>query len=425
MIYFLTIGFMAVLLIGIPVAFSLGIAGLLGFISSSSSVAFSVIAQKMMTSLNNFILLAVPLFILAAKLMNTAGITKKIFSFADTCVGFMPGGLGHANAFASLIFAGMSGAAVADVAGLGQIELDAMADAGYDKGFSVAITAASSTIGPIFPPSIPMLVFALASGVSVGRLFLGGIVPGVLMTVSLMVMVWIYAVKRKYPRKPFPTLKLFAQSLYNALLPLLTPVILLGGIWTGFFTPTEAAAVAVFYAILIGTLVLKELNLKIIVDIFIDTAKETAIIGFIITTAAFCGWILMRTGITIRISQAFLSISANPLLVLYTINIFLLILGCFLDSTVSILILSPILVPVIEQLGIDPVHFGVVMVLNLMLGLLTPPFGVVLFVIQHISKLSFAKVVKETMPFLVPLFIVLFLTTTFPGIVLWLPNLLY
>jgi tripartite ATP-independent transporter DctM subunit len=424
MVYFLTLGFMAILLIGIPVAFSLGIAGVLGFVTSSSSVTFSVLAQKMMTSLNNFILLAVPLFILAAKLMNTAGITRKIFSFAETCVGFMPGGLGHANAFASLIFAGMSGAAVADVAGLGQIELEAMDEAGYDKGFSVAITAASSTIGPIFPPSIPMLVFALASGVSVGKLFLGGVLPGILMTASLMIMVWIYAVKRKYPRKPFPTLKVFATSFYDALVPLLTPVILLGGIWTGFFTPTEAAAVAVLYAILVGTFFLKELKPKIIINIFIETAKETAIIGFIITTAAFCGWILMRTGITIRLSQAFLAVSDNPLIVLYVINGFLLILGCFLDSTVSILILSPILVPVIEQLGIDPVHFGVVMVLNLMLGLLTPPFGVVLFVVQHVSKLSFGRVVKETMPFLVPLFIVLFLITTFPGIVLFLPNLL-
>jgi tripartite ATP-independent transporter DctM subunit len=424
MIYFLTIGFVAVLLMGIPVAFSLGIAGLLGYLSSSGTVTFSVIAQKMMTSLNNFILLAVPLFILAAKLMNTAGITRKIFDFADTCVGFMPGGLGHANAFASLIFAGMSGAAVADVAGLGQIELDAMEKAGYDREFSLAITAASSTIGPIFPPSIPMLVFALASGVSVGKLFLGGVVPAFLMMFGLMALVWIYAVRRKYPRKPFPTLKIFWKSFVDAAVPLLAPVILLGGIWTGKFTPTEAAAVAVLYALLVGSFFLKELNLKIIVRIFIETAKETAIIGFIITTAAFCGWVLMRTGLTIRISQAFLSVSDNPLIVLYVINIFLLILGCFLDSTVAILILAPILVPVVEQLGIDTVHFGVVMVLNLMLGLLTPPFGVVLFIIQHLSKLSFARVIRAVGPFLVPLFLVLFLITTFPQLVLWLPNAL-
>jgi tripartite ATP-independent transporter DctM subunit len=425
MVYFLTLGFVAALLIGIPVAFSLGIAGLLGYLASSPTVAFSVISQKMMSALNNFVLLAVPLFILAAKLMNTAGITRKIFNFADTCVGFMPGGLGHANAFASLIFAGMSGAAVADVAGLGQIELDAMEKAGYDKEFSLAITAASSTIGPIFPPSIPMLIFALSSGVSVGKLFLGGVVPAFLMMGSLMVMVWVYAARRKYPRKPFPTLAAFSKSLMDALVPLLAPIILLGGIWTGKFTPTEAAAVAVSYALLIGTFFLKELNLKTIVHIFIETAKETAVIGFIITSAAFCGWVLMRTGLTIRMSQAFLAVSDNPLIVLYVINIFLLVLGCFLDSTVAILILSPILVPVVEQLGIDSVHFGVVMVLNLMLGLLTPPFGVVLFVIQHLSKLPFARVVKAVVPFLLPLLIVLILITTFPQLVLWLPNALY
>jgi tripartite ATP-independent transporter DctM subunit len=399
-------------------------AGFLGYISSPGSISLPLITQKMMSALNSFVLLAIPLFILAAKLMNTAGITRKIFSFANTIVGFMPGGLGHANCVASLIFAGMSGAAVADVAGLGQIELKAMDEAGYDLEFSVAITAASSTIGPIFPPSIPMLIFALATGVSVGKLFLAGVVPGVLMTLALMVMVWVYAVKRKYPRDPFPTIKRVVAAAGDAILPLLTPVILLGGMWTGFFTSTEAACVAVCYALVVGCFVLKELNLKTIIEIFIDTAKETAIIGFIVTTASFCGFILMRTGLTIKISQSFLAVSTNPLTVLLVINVFLLIIGCFLDSTVSILILAPILLPVIEQLGIDPVHFGVVMVLNLMLGLLTPPFGMVLFVIQHFSKLPFARVVASTVPFLIPLLIVLVLVTVFPGVALWLPNML-
>jgi tripartite ATP-independent transporter DctM subunit len=425
MVLILTIGFGVLLVLGIPVAFALGLAGLLGYVVSPGIISLPVISQKMMGALDSFVLLAIPLFILAAKLMNTAGITRKIFTFADTIVGFLPGGLGHANAVASLIFAGMSGAAVADVAGLGQIELQAMDEAGYDLDFSVAITGASSTIGPIFPPSIPMLVFALASGVSVGKLFLGGVVPGVLMTIALMVMVWIIAVKNKYPRSPFPTPKRIIESFGGAILPLLTPVILLGGMWTGLFTSTEAAAVAVLYALIVGMFVLKELDPKTIARIFVETARETAIIGFIITTANFCGWILMRTGITIKISQAFLSVSSNPLIVLFVINLFLLILGCFMDSTVSILILGPILIPVIEQLGIDPVHFGVVMVLNLMLGLLTPPFGMVLFVLQHFSKLPFIRVVKATVPFLIPLFIVLILTTIFPSIVLWLPNLLY
>jgi TRAP-type C4-dicarboxylate transport system permease large subunit len=335
MIYFLTFGFIIALLVGIPVAFSLGIAGMLGYLSSASTVSISIVSQKMLSSLNNFILLSVPLFILAAKLMNTSGITKKIFSFANTIVGFMPGGLGHANVVASLIFAGMSGAAIADVAGLGQIELKAMEEEGYDIDFSVAITAASSTIGPIFPPSIPMLVYAMVSGASVGKLFLGGVVPGLLMTVILMAMVWVYAVKRNYPRKPFPSLRIIWDGCSSAVLPLLTPVILL------------------------------------------------------------------------------------------ILNVFLLIIGCFLDSTVAILIVTPILVPVINQLGIDLVHFGVVMVLNLMLGLLTPPFGVVLFVIQHYSKLPFGRVVKAVTPFLIPLAVVLILITVFPRIVMWLPNLLF
>jgi tripartite ATP-independent transporter DctM subunit len=425
MIYLLTFGFVIALLIGIPIAFSLGIAGMLAYLSSTTTVSLSIVSQRMMSSLNNFILLAVPLFILAAKLMNTSGITKKLFSFANTLVGFMPGGLGHANAVASLIFAGMSGAAVADVAGLGQIELQAMEEEGYDIDFSIAITAASSTIGPIFPPSIPMLVYAMASGASVGRLFLGGVVPGIIMTLSLMVMVWIYAVKRNYPRKPFPSPKIIWESFSGAVLPLMTPVILLGGMWSGWFTSTEAACIAVVYALIVGSIFMRELNLKDVAHIFIDTAKETAIIGFIITTSSFFAWVLMRTGVTITISNAFLSVSDNPLIILLVMNVFLLIIGCFLDSTVAILILTPILIPVITQLGIDPVHFGVVMVLNLMLGLLTPPFGVVLFVIQHYSKLPFIRVVKAIMPFLIPLVIVLLLITIFPQISLWLPNLLF
>jgi tripartite ATP-independent transporter DctM subunit len=425
MIFFLTFGFIIALLIGIPVAFSLGIAGMLGYLSSTSMVSVSIVSQKMMSALNNFILLSVPLFILAAKLMNTSGITKKLFSFADTIVGFLPGGLGHANAVASLVFAGMSGAAVADVAGLGQIELKAMEEEGYDIDFSIAITAASSTIGPIFPPSIPMLVYAMSSGASVGKLFLGGVVPGLLMTLALMLMVGVYAVRRHYPRKPFPSLKIIWESFSDAVLPLLTPVILLGGMWTGWFTSTEAACIAVVYALIVGSVFLRELSLKDVAGIFIDTAKETAVIGLIITTSAFFGWVLMRTGITIRISNAFLSVSDNPLIILLIMNVFLLIIGCFLDSTVAILILTPILVPVIEQMGIDPVHFGVVMVLNLMIGLLTPPFGVVLFVIQHYSNLPFIRVVKAIIPFLIPLLLVLLLITFFPGFVLWLPDLLF
>ena len=262
MIYMLTFGLIALLMIGMPVAFALGISALLSVFTGGAPLHVTILSQKMLFGLQNFLLVAIPLFILAAKLMNTSGITAKIFRFANTLVGFMPGGLGHANIVASLIFAGMSGAAVVDAAGLGQIELKAMEEAGYDKKFSVAVTAASSTIGPIFPPSIPMVVYAFVSGVSVGRLFLGGVVPGLLMTVTLMLMVAWFAHRRGYPREPFPTLAVALKSLGEAILPLMAPVILLGGIWTGMFTPTEASGVAVVYALLVGSLVLKELSLR-------------------------------------------------------------------------------------------------------------------------------------------------------------------
>jgi tripartite ATP-independent transporter DctM subunit len=425
-IYFITIGLVVLLALGVPVAFALGTAALFGYIQNDGgNMVMAVISRRMMFGLNNFLLLAIPLFILSAKIMNTAKITSKIFGFANSVVGFLPGGLGHANVVASLIFSGMSGAAVVDAAGLGQIELEAMEDGGYDRDFSVAITAASSTIGPIFPPSLPMVVFGFMSGVSVGRLFLGGVVPGLIMTAILMLMVSWYAHRRGYPRLKMLSFKELGKSFLEALLPLLTPVILLGGIWSGTFTPTEAAAVAVFYALVIGKIALKEIGIRELKQVFMDTARETAIIGFIVAASGFYGWILMRSGLTIRIAGALMTISDNPLMIFLVVNIFLLIIGCFLDPTVAILILTPILMPVIQRVGIDPVHFGVVMVLNLMIGLLTPPFGIVLFVMQQVSGLPYGRVVKATAPFLLPLLLVLVLIVLVPEVVTGLPDFLY
>ncbi len=425
MILILTLGLIVLLLIGLPVAMALALSALgAALVGGGMVFQFSVLAQKMQFGLQNFLLIAIPLFILTAKLMNTAGITKKIFSFADTLVGFLPGGLAHANVVASLIFAGMSGAAVVDAAGLGQIELDAMTKSNYPKKFSVAVTAASSTIGPIFPPSIPMVVFSFVSGVSVGRLFLGGVVPGLLMAGILMLMVAFYAKKHNFPRQPFPTFAIAFRSFTEAFLPLLTPIILLGGIWLGVFTPTEAAAVAVCYALIIGVFIMRELSLKDVGRAFIETARETAMIGFLVAASALYGWILMRSGMIIKVAEWLVSISQNPLHILLIINVFLLVVGCFLDSTIAILILGPMLMPVIEKVGIDPVHFGVVMVLNLMIGLLTPPFGIVLFVMVKVSGLKFEEVVKSTLPFLIPLFVVLILIVIFPGFVTVLPNLI-
>jgi tripartite ATP-independent transporter DctM subunit len=422
--FIVTAGMIILFLLGIPVGYSLGVAGLLAYLNEMGArVNIPMLAQRMQYGVNNFLLLAIPLFILAAKLMNTAGITTRLFNFARLLVGSLPGGLGHANTVASLIFAGMSGAAVADAAGLGQVELKAMRDEGYDDDFSVAITAASSTIGPIFPPSIPMVIFGLVAEVSVGRLFLGGVVPGLTMTIALMIMVAIYAKRNRYPRTPFAGIRETLKGFSHAILPILTPIILLGGIWSGQFTPTEAAAVAVAYALVLGVLVYREIGVKDLGQIFIATAKETAAIGIIICAANFFGWLLLRTGLTIKVTAGISGLTTDPFVLLLIINVFLLIIGCFMETVVAILIITPMLMPIIAKVGIDPLHFGLVMVLNLMIGLLTPPFGVVLFVMAGVSGLPFERIVRATAPFLIPLLTVLALITVFPPLVTWLPNL--
>lgn len=424
-VWIVSLGLIVLFMAGIPVGFAIGITGFLGYLSEMGSrVSIAIMAQRMMYGINNFLLLAIPLFILAAKLMNTAGITNRIFDFAKNLVGFLPGGMGHANTVASLIFSGMSGSAVADAAGLGQVELKAMKDAGYDDDFSVAVTAASSTIGPIFPPSIPMVIFGLVAEVSVGRLFLGGVIPGLIMTASLMIMVAFLASRRNYPRTPFPGLSVLMKSFLRALLPLLTPVILLGGIWTGWFTPTEAAAVAVAYALVLGGLIYREISLKDLHHIFVSTTRETAALGIIICAANFYGWLMARSGITLKMAESISTVTTDPLTILLAINILLLFIGCFLEPICSILILGPVLLPVILKLGIDPLHFGLVMVLNLMIGLLTPPFGVVLFVMVRISGLPFERVVQAVIPFIIPLLVVLALITLCPAVVTVLPNVL-
>jgi tripartite ATP-independent transporter DctM subunit len=422
--FLVTAGLMILFILGIPVGYSLGVAGFLAYLNElGSRVNVPMLSQRMQYGVNNFLLLAIPLFILAAKLMNTAGITTRLFNFARLLVGSLPGGLAQSNVVASLIFAGMSGAAVADAAGLGQVELKAMKDAGYSSELSVAVTSASTTIGPIFPPSIPMVIFALVAEVSVGRLFLGGVVPGLLMTVALMIMVVWYAGHHQVPRTPFPGLRELFLGFLHAILPILTPIILLGGIWSGQFTPTEAAAVAVAYALVLGVLVYREIGLRDLGQIFVATAKETAAIGIIICAANFFGWLLLRTGLTNKVASGITQLTTDPLLLLILINLFLLLIGCFMETVVAILIVTPMLMPVIAKVGIDPVHFGVVMVLNLMIGLLTPPFGVVLFVMTGISDLPFERIVRATAPFIVPLLVVLALITVFPPLVTWLPKL--
>lgn len=412
-------------LLGVPVAFSLGITSLVALIYQFGlDIPFDIIAQRMVAGVNNFTILAVPFFLFAGKIMNTGGITKRIFNFANLLVGHIPGGLGHTNIVASMFFAGMSGAAVSDAAGLGTIELHAMEEAGYDKKLSVAITAASSTVGPIIPPSIPMVFYAVQGSVSVGALFIGGLIPGAVMGLTLMAMVYVYAIRGKCPPpEPRPTLKQFVQGFLGSFLPLMTPVILIGGIYSGIFTPTEAAVVAALYALLLGTVFLRAISWADLGRIAVETVRDTVVMTFIVTCAFIYGWLVVSSGLPRMFSRWLLALTTNPVVILLIINAFLLLVGCFLETIVAILILTPILMPIVNAVGIDPVHFGVVMVLNLMIGILTPPFGLVTFVLARISKLPLAQVIRATLPFLVPLLVTLILLSLFPSLVTFLPRL--
>lgn len=415
LLWFLFLGF------GMPIFFSLGVISLL-YLMSHHEVLLSV-PQRLTLTADSFPLLAAPFFILMGNLMNTSGVTRRIFHFADCLVGHIKGGLGHANVVASMIFAGMSGAAVADAAGLGTIEIEAMREGGYDIDFSAAITAASATIGPIIPPSLPMIIFGVLANTSVGGLFLGGVIPGFLMGIALMIYVYFYARNKNYPYHAFPPLREFFKAFQEAFLSLLTPVILLGGIFSGMFTPTEAAAVAAFYALLLGFFY-HELTLKDFPRIILQTVETNAVVMALVMTASLFGWVITRAQVPQMMGRFLVGISSNPLLILLIINLFLLFVGCFMEAIAAQMILIPILLPVVLRLGISPIHFGVMMVLNLMIGTLTPPIGVVLYVTAKVADISFEEVTKATFPFLVPLLIVLLLISIFPELTLFLPRLL-
>jgi len=421
----LSIGILiALFLIGMPVAFAMGVTGfILLKILWGDSINLGIIAQRMLYGVNNFVILAIPFFLLAGKLMNTGGITNRIFHFANLLVGHFRGGLGQVNIIASLIFSGMSGLAAADTAGLGVVEIKAMKDAGYDPDFSCAVTGASSTIGPIVPPSVPLVIYGILANVSIGKLLIAGIIPGVLVCLALMVMVAVYAGKRGYAKHKRAGLGDLWSAFRKAVGPIMTPVILIGGILSGVFTPTEAAAIAALYAFTLGFVVYRELTLADLWRILKETARETATITFIIACAMFYGWVLIRSRTPIMMLDLFTDISTNPIVVLLILNFFLLIIGCFMETIAALSILVPILTPLLLKVGIDPLHFGMVMVLNLMIGLLTPPFGINLFILNKISGVSTLRIARACVPFFVPLIAVLMLITFFPPIVTILPEM--
>jgi tripartite ATP-independent transporter DctM subunit len=384
-----------------------------------------IFIQRIYAGTTSFPLLAIPFFILSGNLMNTGGMTVRIFEVAHLIVGRIRGGLGHVNILASMLFAGMSGSAVADAAGLGVVEIKAMKQAGYSGRFAATLTAVSSTIGPIIPPSIPFVIYGSLANVSVGALFLAGIVPGVLMGLALMIIVAVVAKRRNLPRgdarPPLPV----AWSIVSAALPALAmPPLILGGIFSGVVTPTEAAVVAAGYAFLLGRFWYRELPLAKIPDILWDTGRQTAQVMFIIAAAAPFGWVLIQQQIPNALLSILFSISSEPWVILLVVNIVLLVLGMFIEGVAILIFAFPILLPIMMKIGVDPVHFGVILVLNVMIGLVTPPVGLCLYVVSSVSKVPITEIAAEMWPYLLALLAVLALITYVPEFSLWLPRTL-
>lgn len=452
---------------GLPVAIAMAGSAMIYIWATGNLPAFVVI-HRMVSGIDSFPLLAVPFFILAGNLMNNAGITNRIYNYALALVGWLKGGLGHVNVVGSVVFAGMSGTAIGDAAGLGTIEIKAMTDHGYSKEFAVGVTAASATLGPIIPPSLPFVIYGMMANVSVGALFLAGILPGVLMALLMMltvayfahrngwggdvkfewarvnkavaetavVIVWPLAMWVLIAKLGFPPqvtvvaglIVLFAADKYfnfQAVLPIMTPVLLIGGMTTGIFTPTEGAIAACLWAMVLGFAWYRTLDWRAFTKICLDTVETTATVLFIVAAASIFGWMLTATGVTAAISSWVLGFTKEAWVFLLLANLLMLFVGCFLEPTAAITILVPILMPIVQQLGIDPVHFGLVMVLNLMIGLLHPPMGMVLFVLARVAKLSVERTTMAILPWLVPLLGSLILITYMPKLVLWLPKMFY
>lgn len=422
MLLWLVLTFLALTILNFPIFLSTLIPSLIYFIINRDSLDFMIALQRMLGALDSFPLLAIPSFLLAGHIMNEGGITDRIFNFAKALVGHLKGGLGHVNVLASLLFSGMSGAAAADAGGLGIIELKAMRDAGYDDGFSIGITAASSIIGPIFPPSIPMVLYGALANVSVGALFIGGIVPALLMVAALCVSVAYVAHKNDYPTEQRATLRELWFAFKQALLPLGAPAIIIGGIWFGFFTPTEAAFVAVFYSLFVTMIVYKELKIKQLPGILMDIGRMMAPALTIIGPAMLFGWVLIFENADQVLLNALFSITTNRYALLIIVNIVLLIIGMFIDCVPALMILIPMFTPIIKVIGIHPVQFGVMTVLNFMIGLLTPPVGSVLFVLSAITKVPLDEIIPYATRFIIPLVVVLLMVTFIPEVVLFLPR---
>lgn len=415
--------FLLLVFLGMPIAYSMLLTGFL-YILVTGNVSMSFITQAVVSGSASYTVLAIPFFMLAGELMNRSGITNKMFGFAKTLVGHIPGGLGHVNVLASVLFAGMTGSAAADASGLGNIEINAMLKEGYDPDFAVGVTAASSTIGPIIPPSSPMVLFGVTAGVSIGGLFLGGLTVGVIMAIMMMITVWFIAKRRNYPVLPRAKLRVVGSSFFSALPSLATPVIIVGGMLAGFFTPTEAASVAVMLALVLGFVINRELNGKTLLSAMDISVENLGMIMLLIGGGNLFAWMLGIEKVTEHTADLLFSLSNNPFILLLIINLLLLFIGSFMETNASILILCPILLPIAEQIGMNPVQFGVVMVFNLMIGLLTPPMAICLYITSKLGNISFERAFRAVSPYYIALLVVLAAINLFPGLTLWLPKLI-
>ncbi|XAZ21270.1 TRAP transporter large permease (plasmid) [Sinorhizobium sp. B11] len=455
--------FLLLMLIGVPVAISMAVASVL-YIVLYGVAPDIIVAQRMIAGVESFPLLAVPFFILAGNLMNSAGVTGRIYSFAVALVGWMKGGLAQVNIIGSVIFSGMSGTALADAAGIGTIEIKAMKDHGYPVEAAVGVTAASATLGPIFPPSLPFVIYGMMANVSIGALFMAGILPGIVMTLLMMITVAAFAYTKRWGSDaPFNVKQLVSAGLeivvvllvplaiyvmmrsgvsmnvaagialvvllaldwyfrFSAVMALMTPVILIGGMTMGWFTPTEAAVAAVLWSLFLGLVRYRTMTFSTLAKASFDTIETTASVLFIVTAASVFAWLLTVSQAAQLLSDAILSITDNKWVFLILVNLLMLFVGCFLDTIAAITILVPILLPIVAKFGIDPVQFGLIMTLNLMIGLLHPPLGMVLFVLSRVAKLSVERTTMAILPWLAPLFIALILITFVPSISLWLPQ---
>jgi C4-dicarboxylate transporter DctM subunit len=423
MIQLLFISFILMMLLNVPISISLGFSALLAFLYSGA-MPLIIVPQKMFTSIDSFPLMAIPFFMVAGSLMERGGISRRLIDVAKAVVGFFPGGLALVTVLASCFFAALSGSGPATVAAIGSIMIPAMVRQGYGHSFAAATQSSAGYIGIIIPPSIPMITYCVVTSTSIGKLFMAGFIPGILVGLGLMTVAYVISVRRNYRGTNRASLRELWISVKDAFFALLMPIIILGGIYSGFFTPTEAANIAVVYGFIVSFFIYRELTLKDIPAVLRAAAVSSAMVLFLIATATTFGVILAREQVPAHLAQVFIDLTSNPFVFLMIINLMLLVVGMFMEANAAIIILAPIFLPVIVQLGIDPIHFGLVMVVNLAIGMVTPPLGINLFVASGLTKLRLEDIVRENWWYLITAILLLFVLTYFPSLSLFLPNLL-